>query len=228
MRIPEITPLDLPSGTASQQRWDSLIKPRGSLGRLEEIVVRLCEIQQTTRPDVKRKKICVFAGDHGVVAERVTAYPQSVTREMVRGFLGGYAAIGVLARSGDIDLQVVDAGICEPLILPGVVNCRAGAGTRNFVLEPAMTSEQLEIAVQSGMEIANLAAKDGVQLLAGGDMGIGNTASASALYAALFQVDPAEVTGYGAGVDEEGRQNKIRVIRRAFQRWDPSGENALE
>ena len=220
MKTPRIQPIDIRSGEAAQKRLDNLIKPKGSLGRLEEIVVRLCSIQETVTPDVSRKRVCVFAGDHGVVEENVSAYPQNVTREMVRGFLRDQAAICVLARSCAIELLVIDAGLSETLELPGLIPLRAGSGTRNFVQEPAMTEKQMEKAMTAGSDLAMEAAGAGVKLLAGGDMGIGNTTSASAIYAALFGVDPSEVTGYGAGLTEQGRTHKIHVIRRALERWN--------
>lgn len=199
-----------------QHRWDQLLKPIGSLGRLEDIVIRLAGIKGDALPDVRKKRIVVFAADHGVAAEGVSAYPQEVTAQMVRNFLDGRAAICVLAKLLGIELQIVDMGVLTDLNDPRLLSCRAGNGTTSFVSEPAMTREQRDYAIEAGRRFAYAAAEEKVDLTGAGDMGIGNSASASAIYAALLGLEVASVTGKGAGLDEEGRRRKVEILQRAL------------
>ncbi len=228
MRIPEIQPLEPVFAEKAQQRWDNLIKPKGSLGRLEEIVCRLCAIRRTEDPQILKKRLIVFAADHGIAEEGVSAYPQEVTQQMVRGFLGGRAAICVLSRQASIELKIIDAGMVQRLSDPGLISIHLGDGTKNFLKEPALNHIQVERALSAGMALAEEASKDGVDLLTGGDMGIGNTASASAIYSCLFKLRPELVTGTGAGLDEKGRLHKIKVIQAALEKWRIDSDNALE
>ena len=217
--IPSIAPVSRRFALSAQKRWDNLIKPQGSLGLLEEIVCDFCAIRETDRPFIARKRLIVFAADHGIAAEGVSAYPREVTVQMVRGFLGGNAAICVLARKIGIELEIVDMGIADPVDHPSLRVMRAGYGTRNFLLSPAMTIEQTRYAIEAGIGFAVEAAKDHIDLLAGGDMGIGNTTAASAIFAALFDVDPALVTGKGTGISEEARVRKADLVRVALNKW---------
>lgn len=211
-----ITDLNLSAMQQCQHRWNQLLKPVGSLGRLEEIVIRLAGIKGDPMPDILKKRIVVFAADHGVAAEGVSAYPQEVTTQMVRNFLEGRAAICILAKLLGIELQVVDMGVLTDLHDHRLMSFRAGNGTASFLSEPAMTREERDYAIEAGRRLANAAAREKVDLAGAGDMGIGNSASASAIYAALLGLEVATVTGKGAGLDEEGRRRKVVILQRAL------------
>jgi len=202
---------------AARRRQDTLTKPPGSLGRLEELAVSLAGMQGSPRPVLERVHIAVFAADHGVAAEGVSAYPQAVTVEMVRNFAAGGAAIAVLARTLNATLEVVDVGtVADPGPLPGVISQRAGAGTANFRAGPAMAEEELEIALAAGRDAARRACDAGAQLFIGGEMGIGNTTSASAIICALLDVAPELATGPGTGLTQTGVSQKAEVVQAAL------------
>ncbi len=177
-----IPALDAEVLTAARARQTQLTKPPGSLGRLEELGVTLAAMQGQQHPQLDKVWISIFAADHGVVAENISAFPQVVTAEMVRNFARGGAAISVLAREWNARLEVVNVGTVQPLEeLPGVLDARVGPGTANFVHEPAMSLEQLHDALTAGREAAERAAIGGAHLFIGGEMGIGNTTSAAAV-----------------------------------------------
>jgi len=202
---------------AARDRQMQLTKPPGSLGRLEALGVTLAAMQGTQQPRVDKLWITVFAGDHGVVAEGVSAFPQVVTAEMVRNFARGGAAISVLAREWDARLEVVNVGTVQPLEdLPGVVEARVGPGTANFVHEPAMTGDQLHEALIAGHDAAERAAINGARLFVGGEMGIGNTTSAAAIACSLLGLPAAQLAGPGTGLDAAGVSHKALVIERAL------------
>jgi nicotinate-nucleotide--dimethylbenzimidazole phosphoribosyltransferase len=204
---------------SAQRILDSKTKPLGSLGQLEKIAVQLACLQKTIEPCVTKKRLFVYAGSHGVTAEGVSAYPALVTGQMVRNFVGGGAAINVLARLGDIELRVIDAGVDDDLSDVRAKNFHARKirrGTRNFCVEPAMTNAECQAAIELGREQTREADADGVQLLGIGEMGIGNTTSASALIAALGIVSPEESVGRGTGVDDEGLRRKSDAVARAL------------
>ena len=202
-------------------RLDRLTKPRYSLGRLEWIAARLCAIQETLVPRSTPRRIVVFAADHGVAEEGVSAYPSVVTAQMVGNFLRGGAAINVLARAAGAEVCVVDVGVAYPIDsigdAAGFLPRRVRAGTRNMAREPAMSVEEMTAAVDVGLDAANTAAADGVALLACGDMGIGNTTAASAMTSALVARPACEVTGAGTGIDDETLARKREVIDRALR-----------
>jgi nicotinate-nucleotide--dimethylbenzimidazole phosphoribosyltransferase len=172
----------------------------------------------TTTPRLGKKRIIAFAGDHGVAAEGVSAFPSEVTPQMVHNMLAGGAAINVLAKHVGADLLVVDIGVADPLEdASGLVRKKVKAGTDNISTGPAMTEEEAIQAIQVGVDLANTAADDGVTLLGTGEMGIGNTTPSSALYTSLIPCSVAEVTGRGTGIDDAGLQNKMNVIERALE-----------
>jgi nicotinate-nucleotide--dimethylbenzimidazole phosphoribosyltransferase len=212
-------------------RLAGLTKPRQSLGRLEWLAARLCAIQQTVSPRAVPRRVVVFAADHGVSAEGVSAYPASVTVQMIGNFLRGGAAINALARNAGADVSVVDVGVAGSVDLAGreasYLDRRVGRGTRNMVEGAAMTTSELQAALDAGFEAADMAAAGGVKLFACGDMGIGNTTAASAITASLADLPPAGVTGRGTGVDEQTYLRKIDVVARALQVNHP-GRNPLE
>jgi nicotinate-nucleotide--dimethylbenzimidazole phosphoribosyltransferase len=215
--IRSIRPIDEKWIRAAMERQSQLTKPPGSLGRLEEIANRCVAIRESFAVTADQPRIVLFAADHGVCTERVSAYPQEVTAQMVLNFLRGGAAINALAKAGGIELAVVDMGVAAPLLsCDGLVSRRAASGTRNFCEEPAMTQAEMSTALTAGIQLARDAARAGCDLLGFGEMGIGNTTSASAIAAALTGEPIEAVTGSGAGADNECIGRKRGAIRRGL------------
>lgn len=207
------------------RRQAVLTKPPGSLGRLEALAVTLAGQQGRDRPALDRVRITVFAADHGVCAEGVSAFPQEVTAQMVRNFAAGGAAISVLARIAGATLEVVDVGtVSSPGSLQGVLDARIAPGTGNLAEAPAMTTAQLEQALQIGEHAAARAEAAGAELFIGGDMGIGNTTSAAAVACALLGVSPAALVGRGTGVDDAGLIRKREAVARGLARHGDNRE----
>jgi nicotinate-nucleotide--dimethylbenzimidazole phosphoribosyltransferase len=201
----------------AKARQSVLTKPPGALGQLETLAIQLAAMQGTPHPIIEKVHIAVFAADHGVVAEGVSAFPQAVTTEMVRNFARGGAAINVLAQALSAMLEVINLGtVHDPGPLPGVVDGRLGPGAANLAREAAMSPEQLIRALEAGRRAAERARSLGTQLFIGGEMGIGNTTSASALACALLNESPARLAGPGTGLDAAGVARKAAVIRRAL------------
>ncbi|AYC33689.1 nicotinate-nucleotide--dimethylbenzimidazole phosphoribosyltransferase [Pseudomonas cavernae] len=212
-----VRPLDGAVRERALARQRQLTKPAGALGQLERVAVELAAMQGRERPQVERLWIAVFAGDHGVVEEGVSAYPQAVTGQMLRNFVGGGAAISVLARRLGATLEVIDLGSADPgLALPGVRHLRLGAGTANFAREPALSAAQLQAALAAGRASVSRACEAGAELFIGGEMGIGNTSAASALACALLNCPARALVGPGTGLDAAGVQHKAAVIERAL------------
>ena len=216
-QLPTIEPID-DAALASrlQQRIDRLTKPLGSLGRIEALAVQIGLVQRSERPRLAEPQMLVFAADHGLAAQGVSAYPSDVTWQMVENFLAGGAAISVLAEQHSIALQIVDAGVrhrFEPR--PRLILRKIGEGTADSSLGAAMTSEQCERAIHAGRDI--VAALPGNVLLLG-EMGIGNTSAAALLLARLSGRDIAECTGRGTGLDDAGLGRKLEVLRRVLAR----------
>ncbi len=198
-------------------RQSQLTKPPGALGRLEALAVRLAALQGVERPEVERVAIAIFAADHGVAAENVSAFPQAVTGEMVKNFARGGAAISVLAKTLGAELEVVNLGtVNDPGDLPGVVRTVIAPSTANFAQGPAMTQAQLEQALQAGRDSVERAQRNGAQLYIGGEMGIANTTAAAALACALLDATPRQLAGPGTGLDGAGVAHKIAVLERAL------------
>ncbi len=209
--------VDLDVQQAAAERQQQLTKPAGSLGQLEAVASQLAGLQGQLKPRVDHLWIAIFAGDHGVVAEGVSAYPQAVTGQMLHNFVNGGAAISVLARQLGAQLDVVDLGTVSPMLnLAGVRHVQLGAGTANFANGPAMTDAQGLKALQAGRDSVLRAREQGCELFIGGEMGIGNTASASAVASALLQCPASLLTGPGTGLDAAGVSHKARVIERAL------------
>ena len=219
---------DAAATAEAQRHLDTLTKPPGSLGRLEELAARLAAVTGRA-PRVSRPVIFTFAADHGVVAEGVSAYPQSVTAQMVENFLRGGAAVNVLARQAGARVVVADFGVATLLgAAPGLVSRRFGPGTRNMAVGPAMTREQAMAAIEVGATLADDAIATGADLLGTGEMGIGNTTAASAITAAITGADADAVTGRGTGVDDEGRRRKVAVVRRALEVNRPDARDHVQ
>jgi nicotinate-nucleotide--dimethylbenzimidazole phosphoribosyltransferase len=215
-----------PAGAVREARrhLDTLTKPPGSLGRLEDLATRLVALRGAP-PSVERPVVFTFAADHGVVAEGVSAYPSSVTAQMVENFLRGGAAVNVLARQAGARVVVADFGIAGPIGgAADLVRCPLGAGTANMVRGPAMTRVQAERGIEAGARLAEAAIADGADLLVTGEMGIGNTTAASAMTAAITAATPETVTGRGTGVDPDRWRRKVAVVARALatNRPDPA------
>lgn len=226
--VAQIQPLDPSLAEQAQQHLDRLTKPPGSLGRLEELARRYVAITGQVPPKLGRKAVVVFAADHGVTAEGVSAYPPEVTAQMVHNFLRGGAAINVLARQAGAEVRVVDIGVASALpTLPGLVAHKVRPGTANMARGPAMSRQEAQQCLEIGITLAAQCDHDGVSLVATGDMGIGNTTPSSALVA-LFTGTPVEqVTGYGTGIDDATRRQKVAVIERALQLNTPRVDDPL-
>ncbi len=222
-------PVDAQAVEQAQARQQQLTKPAGSLGRLESVAVQLAGLQGQVKPSLDQLWIAIFAGDHGVVAEGVSAFPQEVTGQMLHNFVSGGAAISVLARQLGASLEVVDLGTVTPsLNLPGVRHLNIGAGTANFVEGPAMTQAQGSLALQAGRDSVQRASAAGTQLFIGGEMGIGNTTAASALACALLDCPVLHLTGPGTGLSAAGVSHKAQVIERALALHRAQRDDALQ
>jgi nicotinate-nucleotide--dimethylbenzimidazole phosphoribosyltransferase len=209
--------LSTPDAVAAATRaaLDAKTKPRGSLGRLEDIAVRIAAIRGTPAPGRLPAAVVVAAADHGVAARGVSAYPQEVTAQMLTNFASGGAAICVLVRLAGADLHVFDLGVAGPPVA-GTRDLRVGAGTADLTAGPAMTREQAERCLAAGAAAAAELAETGIGIVALGEMGIGNTTSASALAAAFLGAEPAAVCGPGTGLDAAGLERKVAAVRRAL------------
>lgn len=215
---------DEPAQAAAQRRRAQLTKPPGALGVLEEVAVRLAAMRGTECPRLDRVWISVFAADHGVAEEGVSAFPQAVTAEMVKNFARGGAAINVAARSVEANLEVVNLGTVQDITeLAGVRHEVIASSTANFTQAPAMTVEQCVQALLAGRRSVERALADGAQLFIGGEMGIGNTTAATALVCALLHEAPERLAGPGTGLDANGVAHKAAVIRRALATHGFSG-----
>src|SRR3972149_1033081 len=218
----------------AQKRLDNLTKPTGSLGRLEEFVRRLVALTENRLPVIDRKLIFTFAGDHGVAEEGVSAFPKEVTPQMVFNFLNGGAAINVLARHGAAEVVVIDIGVDYdfteirterdvPLLMKKVVR-----GTKNMGKGPAMTRQEAEGCIDTGIELAYEYAKKGYQIFAAGEMGIANTTPSSAIAAVLTGRPGREVRGRGTGIGDDVLENKIKVIEDSIALNKPDANDPVD
>ena len=227
--LKEIKPLDKAAMEASRARQDELTKPKGSLGRLEELSIKIAGIKGEATPSLDHKAILTMAADHGVVAEGVSLYPQEVTRQMVFNFLNSSAAINVLARHVGARLVLVDMGVVggfEPH--PHLICKMIDFGTKNMTQGPAMTRQQALDAMEAGITILDAEVKSGLDIIGTGDMGIGNTTASSAICAVIMGKPVVEVTGRGTGVDDGQLAHKVTVIERALSVNQPDPKDALD
>ncbi len=216
-------------GELAAARQKQLTKPAGSLGELEKLAILLAALQGSASPRVDKVQITVFAGDHGVAASGVSAFPQEVTVQMLANFATGGAAISVLAGFLDAVLEVVDVGtVSEHGSLPGVISDRAGAGTANFLYQDAMTAAQLTIALNAGRSAVLRARDRGSDLFIGGDMGIGNTTAATALGCALLAAEPEQLAGPGTGLDQRGVAHKAGLLKTVLSRYENLASQPME
>ena len=227
-QIKEVRPLDQAAAEQARAHIDQLTKPPGSLGRLEELAVLLAGMTGNPFPDVAPPGVLVFAADHGVVEEGVSAFPQEVTAQMVCNFVRGGAAINVFARQIGALLRVVDVGVAADLDTDEIWKKKVRYGTANFVREPAMTKEEAHRCVETGMEAAEAIVSEGAKLLIIGEMGIGNTTASSAMLAALTGADAEEVVGRGTGITGQARQHKVQVVKRALEARKPDPQDPMD
>ncbi len=223
--VARIRPGDARAKQAAMEHQQRLTKPPGSLGRLEDVSIQLAGIFGTARPSVRNTTLIVAAADHGIVAQGVSGYPQAVTAQMVQNFLAGGAAISVMARARGAKLMIVDAGVATPLPEhPDLRVVSAGRGTRDMTQGPAMTRAQAETCILAGVDLAQDAAENGADIIATGDMGIGNTTAASAITAALTGEPPRLTTGRGTGRSDPELEHKVACVERALavNRPDPA------
>jgi nicotinate-nucleotide--dimethylbenzimidazole phosphoribosyltransferase len=213
--VAAVEPVDRAARAAVEAELDAKTKPRGSLGRLEELAARVGAARRSPGGELSAALV-VAAADHGVAAEGVSAYPPEVTAQMVANFAAGGAAVSVLARQAGARLLVVDAGVAEAYEAPSVRRLGLGSGAANSTHGPAMSLEQACSTMAAGIDLAEELAAEGFGLVGLGEMGIGNTTAASALSAALLGLDPVEVTGPGTGLDREGVARKTEVVGRAL------------
>jgi nicotinate-nucleotide--dimethylbenzimidazole phosphoribosyltransferase len=232
--MPSVPPFDEAAAKAARAHQETLTKPSGSLGRLEKLATDYAG--QRGRFPVQAPahvEVWVFAADHGVTAEGISAYPSSVTAAMVANFLTGGAAVNVLAREHGFSLGIADVGVANPI--PPVrhqpdirfLDARVRKGTRNFRHEPAMSRAEAAAGLEAGMRVAREATERGAELLVGGEMGIGNTTSAAAIVSALGGDDPSLIVGAGTGLDAAGIQHKADVVREALALHKPTPGDPL-
>jgi nicotinate-nucleotide--dimethylbenzimidazole phosphoribosyltransferase len=225
----KIAPLDKKAMAAARARQDTLTKPQGSLGRLEELSIRLAGIKGQPIPKLRSKAIITMAADHGVAIEGVSAYPKEVTAQMVLNFLRGGAAINILARHIGARVIFVDMGVASD-IKPhhALLSRKIAYGTGDIAKGPAMTQEQAIQAIRAGIEIAEEETKNGLDIVGTGDMGIGNTTPSSAITAAITGEPVTSVTGRGTGLNDRQLANKVKVIEKALKVNQPNAEDAID
>ena len=221
--IAAIGPLDGAAVAAARDRQETLTKPRGSLGRLEDLSVQLAGIAgQCPPPMPEPAAVAVFAADHGVHAQGVSPWPQEVTAQMVANFLASGAAVNAIAAQAGADVRVIDIGVAGDLpAAPGLVSRKVRRGTADMTGGPAMSGDEARRAVETGIEIARDLVASGYRCLITGDMGIANTTASAALTAVFTGADPEQVTGRGTGIDDPTWARKVSVVRRALTRHDP-------
>jgi nicotinate-nucleotide--dimethylbenzimidazole phosphoribosyltransferase len=223
--LARIKPVDPELLAAAQAKLDNKTKPLGSLGRIEEFGRRVAAISGTMKPDLAKKVIFTFAGDHGVVEEGISAFPKEVTPQMVMNFLNGGAGVNVLARHAGAEVRVVDMGVDFDFEeVPGLIDRKVAYGTKNLARGPAMNRSEAVVALEAGIALAVGAKSEGVALLGTGDMGIGNTTPSSAIIAAFSGIPVRELTHRGTGINDEALEKKILAIEQGLtvNRPDPA------
>ena len=227
--VRRIGPLDEAAMAEAQARQDTLTKPRGSLGRLEELATQLAGIQRRPIPRIERKAVITMAADHGVAREGVSAYPVEVTGQMVANFLAGGAAINVLARQAGARVVVVNMGVAVDLPAhPQLLDRKIAHGTRSLTRGPAMSRDEAVRAIETGIEVVEAQVERGLDVVATGDMGIGNTTASSCLVVVLAGADVRAATGRGTGVDDAGLERKIAAIRSGIAVNRPNPADPLD
>ena len=227
--IKNVSPVGRSIESDVQRSLDNLTKPRGSLGKLEEVALRVACIQGKNPPDLGAKLVFVFAGDHGIAEEGVSAYPKEVTAQMTYNFLRGGAGINVLARHFGVEVEVVDVAVDHEFTpLSGLRRLKIRRGTSNFTQGPAMTREEAVRSLEIGIQLAESAAKKNVFLLGVGEMGIGNTSSAAAIVSALTGLPVRDLAGRGTGIDRATWEKKVRLIEKGLTINTPDPEDPID
>ncbi len=227
--INKIKEIDHSLAQKTQKRLDNLTKPQGSLGRLEELAKQVVEITGNVNPPTKFKVIFTLAGDHGVVKEGVSVFPQEVTPQMVYNFTGGGAGINVLARHVGAKVVVVDMGVASDLNShPGLIIKKVNYGTKNMAEGPAMTREEAVKSIENGIEVFEEEFLNGIDIVGTGDMGIGNTTPSSAIAACITGKPAEELVGRGTGINDQALSNKIAVIKKALELNRPNPQDAID
>ncbi|MDD5580615.1 MAG: nicotinate-nucleotide--dimethylbenzimidazole phosphoribosyltransferase [Methylobacter sp.] len=220
-----IPPLSPTLAATLQTKIDQKTKPLGALGQLESLALQIGLIQDSLTPSLNNPCIIIFAGDHGIVDSGVSAYPQIVTAQMVANFLAGGAAISIFAKQHKLGLLIVDAGVNADLTRhPGLINAKIGKGTNNFLVDPAMTEDECNKALQKGANLVLQQYNHGCNCIGFGEMGIGNTSSASLLMHCLMDIPLARCAGRGAGLNDDQLQNKLVTLQQALNRHKVSKE----
>ncbi|MGN7470853.1 nicotinate-nucleotide--dimethylbenzimidazole phosphoribosyltransferase [Brevibacillus sp. SAFN-007a] len=227
-RFPAIAPRNQEASEQTRQHVDQLTKPLGSLGRLEELAVELAAMTGETFPVVTPPGVLVFAADHGVAAEGVSAYPQEVTAQMLLNLVNGGAGINVFARQIGAMQKFIDVGVAVEVKAPGVINKRIRACSGNMLREAAMSADEAQRTLAVGFELAERIIDEGAKLLIVGEVGIGNTTASSAILSALTGADPDEIVGRGTGLDDAGWQRKKAVVREALALHRPNANEPLD
>lgn len=227
--LSQILPINASNLEKAQKRLDSLTKPPGSLGRLEELARRYAAIKGIDSPRIPRKCVFIFAADHGIAKEGVSAYPPEVTAQMVQNFLNEGAAINVLAKHVSAEIVVVDIGVnFDFKNCPGLIHKKIALGTANISQGPGMTRQQAEEALQTGIELAQASADQGTDVMGSGDMGIGNTTPAAAIMSVYGNKSPLQVTGKGTGIDDATLNKKIVLIEKAIRVNNPNKDDPID
>jgi len=224
----EITPTDANAMAAAQGVWDDLAKPLGSLGLLEAAIVKIAGLTATADVRLARRAVLVFCADNGVVAEHITQAGSEITALVTENIARGCSSVNRMAQIAQADVIPVDMGLNRPLAVPGLLQRRVADGTGNIARGPAMSRMEAVQAMRSGMELVRDCRGQGYAIIANGEMGIGNTATASAMAAVLLQKPAAEVTGRGAGLSDEGLQRKIAIIKQAIAHNQPAADDTLD
>ena len=229
MQFPKIPEIDSKSAEKAIERQERLTKPAGSLGRLESLSVQLAGITAKERPMFPRKAVILMAADHGVVLEGISAYPSTVTAQMVANIVNQGAAVNVLARQNNTRVLVVDVGVAQDLSgLSGVIHHNLAKGSQNMRQGPALSRAMTEEAIHVGMQVLREQVQDGLDLVALGEMGIGNTTAAAAVGAVITGSPVEAMTGRGTGLDDAGLAHKVEVIREAIAVNHPNPKDALD
>ncbi|MFI8711322.1 nicotinate-nucleotide--dimethylbenzimidazole phosphoribosyltransferase [Brevibacillus brevis] len=225
---PAIEPRNQEASEQTRQHVDQLTKPLGSLGRLEQLAIELAGMTGETMPVVTPPGVLVFAADHGVAREGVSAYPQEVTAQMVLNMVHGGAGVNVFARQIGAIQKIVDVGVAVEIEAPGVYHKKIRAGSGNMLKEAAMTADEAQRSIAVGLEMAEAMIGEGAKVLIVGEVGIGNTTASSAILSALTGADPEQIVGRGTGLDDAGWQRKKTVVREALALHRPDATNPLD
>lgn len=221
-RISQISGVDLSAKAAAHERWNSVAKPLGSLGLLEEMIERIAAIQGSENVDISRRAAVVMCADNGVVAEGVTQSESGITAVCAKSVAEGGSNINIIAKMFNAEVIAYDVGIARDVDSGALIRRKTAYGTGNIAIEPAMTSDQTESAITVGLDAVKELSENGVKLIITGEMGIGNTTTAAAVSSVMLGLPPREVTGRGAGLDSAGLERKISAVERAIALHKPT------